>query len=650
MKSISKLTECLIIVLSIFVISCTKDSDDPYIPSEWRYDKYSDKDILPGDDFYRFVCGRGIATEGADSWAPVPIMNKQTDDYMNLSFSDDDDNPVPVLKRLNELKKEVGSSPANRAAAFAAILPRLNKIKRLEKIGDFPAKLAEYQRNGYSFFIFLTRELDGHKFGIIVSAVLNGMLQDLSEELLAEAGINKDEYDRRLNDARRFEQYILENIGDGGVSIADLDAGDVGECRQLKEYVASFAATKADAGAFARFSEALGNRNPDFIPSDEVTRQYFELMDKVGQELPDALAAADAYLWCAAVSHDIDILTDPDGMIESNFFLTTLYPNLMMNISHTFCDMYVNLEALNKSKGIFEALRRTMGERIDRSDWMTPYSKARAREKVDAMECHLGILDWSKYEADMPVSDDICSALHEVAACHIIKMMRNSGENRNLDHIIANSYMLPFIGTSAYLANFMYLRYCNAVLILPSTSILADMNPECPLQTYLIAHEICHGFDAGGLYFDAHGEFGDWWSIDDKLEFKKRQNKLAEIFNQYYVGGNTFCNGARTTSEDMADLGGFEIACYTAARTLEEQYSGDELIEMKRRFFKSYAIMMAQYLSLEDKIDLAENNVHTIKEYRVNGIVNHIDDWYRLFDVTPENRFYLSPERRVRLW
>lgn len=114
---------------------------------------------------------------------------------------------------------------------------------------------------------------------------------------------------------------------------------------------------------------ALGNRNPDFIPSDEVTRQYFELMDKVGQELPDALAAADAYLWCAAVSHDIDILTDLDGMIESNFFLTTLYPNLMMNISHTFCDMYVNLEALNKSKGIFEALRRTMGERIPMVEW-----------------------------------------------------------------------------------------------------------------------------------------------------------------------------------------------------------------------------------------------------------------------------------------
>ncbi len=650
MNLVSKSSKCLIAVLGVLFLSCTKDSDEPYVPSEWRYDKYSDTEILPGDDFYRFVCGRGIGTEGADSWAPIPVLNKQTFDYMNLAYSDDDDNPVPVLKRLNELKKEIGSSPANRAAAFAAILPRLNRISRLENIEDFPAKLAEYYRNGYDFIILLPIDLDGHRFGMLVSADWTGLLLDWSEEQLAEAGIRKDEYDSRLKEARRFVLYFQDNIEEGGESVAYLDAGVAGECRQLKEYVASFAATKADIGAFARFSEALGNRNPDFIPATENDRKYFELMDRVGQELPDAAAAADAYLWCMAVSRDIDILTDPRGEVQMNFFLTVMFPNLLMNISHTFCDMYVNPETVIRSKEIFESLRRTMCERIDRSDWMTPYSKARAREKADAMECHLGILEWSDYEADMPVSDDICSALHEVCASYVTKMMRNSGDNQNLDHIIANDYMTPLIGTGAYDANFMYKRNCNATLILPSTSILTDMNPECPLQTYFIAHEICHGFDAEGVHYNARGEYGDWWSIDDKLEFGKRQNRLAEIFSQYYVGGNTFCNGDRTSDEDMADLGGFEIAWANAVRTLGEKYSGDELTEKKRRFFKSYAILMAQYLSPEDKINQVENAIHTINEYRVNGIVNNIDDWYQLFDVTPESKFYLSPERRVHLW
>lgn len=52
--------------------SCNKESYETYIPSEWEYDRYSDTSIIPGDDFYRYVCGLGIAELGADAWAPIP--------------------------------------------------------------------------------------------------------------------------------------------------------------------------------------------------------------------------------------------------------------------------------------------------------------------------------------------------------------------------------------------------------------------------------------------------------------------------------------------------------------------------------------------------------------------------------------------------
>lgn len=63
---------------------------------------------------------------------------------------------------------------------------------------------------------------------------------------------------------------------------------------------------------------------------------------------------------------------------------------------------------------------------------------------------------------------------------------------------------------------------------------------------------MCHGFDADGSNYDEHGNLRDWWSIDDRLVFKNKQNQLISIFNQYYVGGTTFCNGAQTIAEDMA--------------------------------------------------------------------------------------------------
>ena len=291
-----------------------------------------------------------------------------------------------------------------------------------------------------------------------------------------------------------------------------------------------------------------------------------------------------------------------------------------------------------------------MAERIGQSEWMSPYTKAIAREKIDAMECHTGILDWSKYEADMPVSGDFCSALHEIGRSYVSKLMANSGDNTSLDHIIASLYIMTTGGSRAYTANAFYIQTVNAMCILPSTSILMDMNTEFPFLTYIIGHEMCHGFDANGANFNARGELGDWWAIDDRLVFKKKQEQLIGIFNQYYVDGLTFCNGAKTITEDMADLGGMEIAWITTSRELEEKYGGEELQEMKRRFFKSYAVFYAKYTSIEEKLKLVEEDDHTLNEYRVNGIVNNIDDWYQLFDVTPDSKYYLAPERRVYLW
>ena len=42
--------------------------------------------------------------------------------------------------------------------------------------------------------------------------------------------------------------------------------------------------------------------------------------------------------------------------------------------------------------------------------------------------------------------------------------------------------------------------------------------------------------------------------------------------------------------------------------------------------------------------------IHSINEYRVNGIVNNIEDWYSCFDVTADQKYYLSPEHQVLFW
>ena len=628
--------------------SCSKDNYEPYKPTEWQYDKYSDSSILPGDDFYRFVCGKGIATEGSDSWTPFYCWDKLEIDFLERASREGEDNPVPVLKRIFELKAAtVSGEQEHIAKAFARMRARLDDIEKRTEGWEFPEKAAEYCLSGYSPFSVCPKNLYGHKLGFYTVPHYEDMLKDWTEEQLKMAGI-KDKYNEMLPKARMFEKYLSDNITKDEESIQNLDAGIPEECRRLKDYVGTFAGTKAGNSTLERFAAALGNQNPDFVPVDDEAKQYFELVDNMQEAWMKE--AADAFLWCAAVSYDMNFILDAEVMVQDLFFITTQFPNLFMNMSHAFCDMYAKPEHEKRNREIFEALRNTMVERLEQSEWMTPYTKTGARKKIDAMECHTGILDWSRYEADMPVSDDLCSALHEVGRSNISKLMAISGDNDNLDHIIASIYVAPLVGMPAYSANLFYIPSANAMCILPSTFVLVDMNPEFPFLTYFIGHEMCHGFDADGFNYNERGELGDWWSIDDRLVFKNKQNQLISIFNQYYVGETTFCNGTQTIAEDMADLGGFEIAYYTAVKELEQKFRGEELLEKKRQFFKSYAILYAKYSSPKGKINQAKEDVHSINDYRVNGIVNNIDDWYQLFDVTPDSKYYLAPERRVYLW
>ena len=53
----------------------------------------------------------------------------------------------------------------------------------------------------------------------------------------------------------------------------------------------------------------------------------------------------------------------------------------------------------------------------------------------------------------------------------------------------------------------------------------------------------------------------------------------------------------------------WKSACYTTARELESKFGGEEFLEMKRRFFRSYAILYAKYSSIDGKLELVEKDV-----------------------------------------
>ncbi|QGP80455.1 M13-type metalloendopeptidase [Sphingobium sp. CAP-1] len=103
--------------------------------------------------------------------------------------------------------------------------------------------------------------------------------------------------------------------------------------------------------------------------------------------------------------------------------------------------------------------------------------------------------------------------------------------------------------------------------------------------------------------------------------------------------------------EDIADLGGLLIAydAYHASLNgksppMIDGFTGDQ------RCFLGYA-QTWRGKSRDDAIrQQVATDPHSPRQFRIDGVVRNVDAWYAAFALQPDNRLYLSPDRRARIW
>ena len=73
-------------------------------------------------------------------------------------------------------------------------------------------------------------------------------------------------------------------------------------------------------------------------------------------------------------------------------------------------------------------------------------------------------------------------------------------------------------------------------------------------------------------------------------------------------------------------------------------FTGDQ------RFFLGYAQSWRAKRTEDAVRQLLVSDPHAPEQYRVNGVVRNMDAWYDAFAVQADDKLYLSPENRVRIW
>jgi putative endopeptidase len=280
--------------------------------------------------------------------------------------------------------------------------------------------------------------------------------------------------------------------------------------------------------------------------------------------------------------------------------------------------------------------------------WMTEATRQKALEKLHMFTPHIGYPDkWRDYSAYMVSRDNL---IDDIEQGYVFEWNR---ERNRLDNPVdkAEWGMSPPTVNAYYTPDFNAIFFPAAILQPPFFDPNADDAVNYGGIGAVIGHEISHGFDDQGSKFDGTGALNNWWTPEDKANFKARTDALVAQYNSYEPLPGLHVNGAFTLGENIADLAGLTIS-YKAyhialgdrrAPTLDG-FTGDQ------RFFLSFGqIWRGKYRDGALRAQVLSNE-HSPSQFRGDGATRNLDPWYTAFDVQPGQTYYLAPDQRVHLW
>jgi putative endopeptidase len=292
-------------------------------------------------------------------------------------------------------------------------------------------------------------------------------------------------------------------------------------------------------------------------------------------------------------------------------------------------------------------IKAAFARRIDALDWMTPGTKAKAKAKLTTLYVGIGYPDsWVDYGKFAVVRGDALGNLKRSEAFEYARNIALLGtvvdqKTWCMTPQTVNAVNLPLQNS---------LNFPAAILDPPFFDAKADSAFNYGAMGSVIGHEISHSFDDQGSQFDADGRLIDWWTKADFAHFRGSADRLARQYSAYSPFPDLHVNGQQTLSENIADVAGLSAA-FDAWRASLGGKPAPVVggLTGEQRFFIAYGQTRQQATREAALRQQVMTDGHAPAMYRALAVRN-IDGWYDAFHVKPDEKFYLAPDARVRVW
>ena len=305
-------------------------------------------------------------------------------------------------------------------------------------------------------------------------------------------------------------------------------------------------------------------------------------------------------------------------------------------------------EAKARMDLLVKNLLTAFGSSIDELSWMTPETKAKAREKLAKITPKIGYPEtWRAYDDLVVQPDDLVGNILRSRKLEHDRNVAKLGlpvdrEEWGMTPQTVNAYYNPSLNEIVFPA---------AILQAPFFSVDAPDALNYGGIGGVIGHEISHAFDDQGSRYDGNGNLENWWTDQDRVAFEGLTKRLVEQYSSYEPLPGRKLKGDFTLGENIADLSGLAVS-YKAFQLAK---AGKEPEPMQgwtsnQLFFVGWSRVWQRKYREDELVRRLLTDPHSPSRYRANGPVSNLDAFYDAFEVKEGDALWKPEQERIRIW
>lgn len=319
-------------------------------------------------------------------------------------------------------------------------------------------------------------------------------------------------------------------------------------------------------------------------------------------------------------------------------------------LGQLYVEKYFPPEAKARMNELVENLKAVFRDHLQKVDWMTETTRAKASAKFARFTQKIGCPDkFRDYSAVEIRRDDLLGNVRRAAAfeTHREKVRLGKAVDKTEWHMTpetVNAYFNPLQNEIVFPAG---------ILQPPFFDVTMDDAVNYGGIGAVIGHEITHGYDDQGRKYDADGNLNDWWTEADAKAFEARAQKVVDEYNAFEPLPDLHVNGKLTLGENLADLGGVTIAYDALQRALAEDPSKRKKIDgftPEQRFFISFAQIWRTNIREAEQRRLITVDPHSPGQFRAVGPLLNLQLFYDAFGIKSGEPMLRPQDQRAKIW